>query len=298
MDSSDILTLITAILGSGALATLIQLTANRFRIDRRADLIRSWKEESDIADKLYKEAISIDAGPGQKSHPSANNNSSDGATRNEQPSEKTTQDQDSPPLDPEFASRNSRIAFSRAVRSDLNKRLSLELVPSNAIGIVFSYLIALAFSLGGLFLVVTGTYLIATAGDKDTNPPASAGVLVIIYGVIFMISGIVMFSFLNAVEQSRMRARKIILDVLNIDSPGSSGKIKIENDDLMFVDELPKLFTKTPKFRRNKAPRPTLLRRALGKDLAYNLETFIRQTTTKDTFESPKSATNRKTNTP
>lgn len=289
------MTLITAILGSGALATLIQLTANRFRIDRRADLIRSWKEESDIADKLYKEAISIEAGTDQKSRPSGNNNSSENITRDEQLPEKKTQDQDSPSLDPEFASRNSRIAFSRAVRSDLNKRLALELVPSNAIGIVFSYLIALAFSLGGLFLIVTGAYLIATAGDKDTNPPGSAGVLVIIYGAIFMIAGIVMFYFLNAVEQSRMRARKIILDVLNIDSPGSTGKINIENDDLMFVDELPKLFTKTPKFRRNKAPRPTILRRALGKDLAYNLETFIRQTTTKDTFEFPNSATNRKT---
>lgn len=258
-------------------------------------MIRSWKEESDIADKLYKEAISIKAGTDQKSRPSGNNNSSENTTRDEQPPEKKTQDQDSPSLDPEFASRNSRIAFSRAVRSDLNKRLALELVPSNAIGIVFSYLIALAFSLGGLFLIVTGAYLIATAGDKDTNPPGSAGVLVIIYGAIFMISGIVMFYFLNAVEQSRMRARRIILDVLNIDSPGSTGKINIENDDLMFVDELPKLFTKTPKFRRNKAPRPTILRRALGKDLAYNLETFIRQTTTKDTFEFPESATDRKT---
>ncbi|MGO2943162.1 hypothetical protein [Brevibacterium aurantiacum] len=292
MNSSDILTVIAAILGSGALATVIQLTASRFRVDRRADLIRSWKEESDIADQLYKQAVSVEiASDSEQVTSTPETNSSDSHNDNEN-STTATSPSDNNLQDTEIASRNSRIAFSRAVRTDLNKRLASELVPSNAMGLLFSYLIALASSLGGLFIAVTGVYLMSTANNQNSNPPFSAGVLVLIYGVMFIITGIGMFVFLNAVEQSRMRARRIILDVLNIDSPGIEGKIKDENNDLVFVGLEPKLFMKIRKQKptagnADKSTRPTLLRRALGKDLAYNLETFIRQTTKIEDFDSP-----------
>lgn len=292
MDSSDIITVITAILGSGALATLIQLTASRFRVDRRADLIRSWKEESDIADQLYRQAISINPTSNSESELSSHETNSLAPGEHAVDSTSATSTSGRKPRDSEIVSRNSRIAFSRAVRSDLNKRLASELVPSNAVGILFSYLVAIASALGGIFLGVTGIYFMTTASKENSNPPFSAGVLVLIYGGLFIITGIGLFVFLNAVEQSRMRARKIILDVLNIDSPGIEGKIRDDNKDLVFVGNEPKLFMKPRKQKRfvgnpDKLTRSTILRRALGKDLAYNLDTFIRQTTKIDDFDSP-----------
>jgi len=288
MTTENWITIIAAVLGSGAVATVVQLIAGRFRVDRRADLIRSWKEESDIADDLYYEAIH-----GRKRTNNATYSSKHIKHDREEESLVATEygeehESGEDAEDGGIISQASRIAFSRAVRSDLNKRLSFELAPSNSVGILFGYCISAALLLGGLILTVTGIFFTASP-TRDSDTSLSAGILVTIYGSLFLLLGITLFFYLDTAEKSRIRARKIILDVLNIDSPSLKQKISINNDDLVFIDGKPKLFMKNlpPRGAEEQTvdeAKPNRFRRILGEDLAFNLDSFLSQTVNSNDF--------------
>lgn len=89
MTTANWVTIVGIVLGSNVLISVIQILAGRFRFDRRADQMKSWLDESTVADTL----------------------------------------EESAGIHPDQAIVASKTAFAVAVRSDLNSRIALEIVP-------------------------------------------------------------------------------------------------------------------------------------------------------------------------
>lgn len=116
MSADTWITIVSILFGSSVVVNIIQLLSNRFRFDRRADVIRSWKEESLIADEFEDAAA-----------------------------QELTQDRSD--------RAKSKIAFGHAVRADLNRRIAGEIVPSGTWVQLTGYLLALVIMLIGVVVV-------------------------------------------------------------------------------------------------------------------------------------------------
>lgn len=112
---------IVAIFGSSIMATALGAIIGRFRFNRRAELLTSWKSEAELA-----EALELEAGV----------------------------------LDPN-KSRQVKAVFAHAVRSDLNRRLANELVPSDRLAFTFHStlgIVVVAASFGVFITGVSGNF--------------------------------------------------------------------------------------------------------------------------------------------
>lgn len=114
-------TLVAAILGSTFLSTITGALIARFRFSRRAEVLSSWKDESELADKLERESGVEDS------------------QRRER----------------------GKAAFAFAARADLNRRLANEMVPSDTASLLLKAVIVvvlIAVGLGFLGLGASGSF--------------------------------------------------------------------------------------------------------------------------------------------
>lgn len=116
MTADNWITVVSLLLGSSVLLNILQMVANRFRFDRRADLVRAWKEESLIADE-FEDAASKEMVQSNRDRA------------------------------------KTKIAFGHAVRADLNRRIASEIVPAATWAQLTFYLIAVFILIVGIFTV-------------------------------------------------------------------------------------------------------------------------------------------------
>ncbi|MGO1181453.1 MAG: hypothetical protein ACTHZ5_01030 [Micrococcaceae bacterium] len=115
MNAENIITVLVAIIGSGALSTVITLVAARFRHDRQVDQLESWTKELELLDALDQRAGLVATG-----------------------------DSD--------ASRD--LAAAVAARTHLNARIARRIVPSAAFEGYFLVIVGVTVGVLGLMLGV------------------------------------------------------------------------------------------------------------------------------------------------
>ncbi|WP_137825244.1 hypothetical protein [Brevibacterium sp. 2SA] len=167
MSAEVLIAIAGAVLGSSVVTAIIQLVANRFRFDRRAQVLQAWKDELKIAEELERVALDGDK------------------------------------IGQSYARNNMRIAFSAAVRSDLNRKLALQLIPSNMVTII----VLLTVGFGTL---VTGS-LIALINASTAEPRGES----YYYAIVLAILGLLMLIFGIVIDNYTRQIRSTLLSKLN-----------------------------------------------------------------------------------
>lgn len=238
MTVANWIAIIGIVLGSNLLVSVVQLVAGRLRYDRRADMLKSWEDESKIADRL--EAAAGIEGDGTRA-------SKDGA-------------------------RAAKIAFSQAVRKDLNLRIATDLVPKTTWS-TSGYLVY------GIVAFVSGIVLIAVASGAA------------VAGWLLLASSIAMLICTGLAQDGRTRLRELIIHTLDGRNRANRKYFRYSESRLGYVVFPPKarksVNKEANKGRIFNAVHMWGLRNNVSRDLQANVQGFL------DGAYSPESGTQR-----
>ncbi len=226
MTTANWMAIVGIVLGSNLLVSVVQLLAGRFRFDRRADQMKSWQEESAIADALEKSAG----------------------------------------IEPDEGTIASKIAFASAVRSNLNSRIMLEIVPRQ----LWSATATLVYSTLGLTLGI--------AMIEIDEAPTWAGVLA-------AFASLMLATCVGLASIGRGELRAVIINRLNGQSRVESIYYRKVGDQMRALPHVPKAE------RMRKRTKLTnwwmwAIRHNLPPDLRANVESFLENIETRTPIES------------